>query len=112
MDLNGRGRKLSGVEGMNVPQMLESPLKAYLLWGIEPGFDVANPAESVKTLRSAGKVVVVASHAASGLFEMGDVILPLAAGGLVYLAVASLLGCAYWRNFLASSSSDLGEGAA
>ena len=69
----------NGVEGMNVPQMLESPLKAYLLWGIEPGFDVANPAGSVKSLRSAGKIVVAATHAASGLYEMGDVILPLAA---------------------------------
>jgi NADH-quinone oxidoreductase subunit G len=64
--------------GKNVRQMLESPLEAYVLWGIEPGFDVASPAASVKTLRGAGKVIIVASHAASGLYEMGDVILPLA----------------------------------
>ena len=64
--------------GKNVRQMLESPLKAYLLWGIEPGFDVASPAASVKALRGAGKVVIAATHAASGLYEMGDVILPLA----------------------------------
>ena len=64
--------------GGNVQQMLESPLGAYLLWGIEPGFDVANPSHAVKTLRGAGKVIIAASHAASGLYEMGDVILPLA----------------------------------
>ena len=64
--------------GKNVQQMLESPLAAYVLWGIEPGFDVANPSQAVKTLRGGGKVIIVASHAASGLYEMGDVILPLA----------------------------------
>jgi NADH-quinone oxidoreductase subunit G len=74
-----RGPGGSGTSaGMNLAQMLESPLKAYVLWGIEPGFDVANPAASVKTIRGAGKVVIAASHAASGLYEMGDVILPLA----------------------------------
>ena len=87
---NARGAWLSGAvphrgpagsaaaAGKNAQQMLEQPLKAYVLWGIEPGFDIANPAQAVQTLRSAGKVIVVASHAAGGLYEMGDVILPLA----------------------------------
>jgi NADH-quinone oxidoreductase subunit G len=68
----------SATAGKNVQQMLDSPLAAYVLWGIEPGFDVANPSQAVKTLRGGGKVIIVASHAASGLYEMGDVILPLA----------------------------------
>ncbi|MBT8052222.1 MAG: NADH-quinone oxidoreductase subunit G [Xanthomonadales bacterium] len=87
---NARGAWLSGAvphrgpagsaatAGKNAQQMLEQPLNAYVLWGIEPGFDIANPARAVQALRSAAKVVVVASHAASGLYEMGDVILPLA----------------------------------
>ena len=73
-----RGPGGAAVEaGKNTRQMLDSPLAAYVLWGIEPGFDVASPAASVKTLRNADKVIIVASHAASGLYEMGDVILPL-----------------------------------
>ncbi len=66
------------LQGKNVGEMFAASLKAYVLWGIEPGFDVANPAHSVKTLRGADKVIIIASHAASGLYEMGDVILPLA----------------------------------
>jgi len=68
----------AALKGKNAGEMLASTLKAYVLWGIEPGFDVANPAHSVKTLRGADKVIIIASHAASGLYEMGDVILPLA----------------------------------
>jgi len=87
---NSRGAWLAGavphrgpggsaaLAGKNVAEMLGASLKAYLLWGIEPGFDIANPAAAVKALRGADKVVIVASHAASGLYEMGDVILPLA----------------------------------
>jgi NADH-quinone oxidoreductase subunit G len=64
--------------GMNVAAMLEAPRKCYLLWGIEPGFDVENPATAVPALRGADKVIAIASWATDGLYEMADVILPLA----------------------------------
>jgi putative peptidoglycan lipid II flippase len=41
-----------------------------------------------------------------------QVMLPLAAGGLVYLGVASLLGCAYWRNFIERSTANPRESGA
>jgi NADH-quinone oxidoreductase subunit G len=64
--------------GMNAAQMLEDPRSCYLLWGIEPGFDIDNPARAMSALRGAGKVISVVSHATDGLREISDVILPLA----------------------------------
>ena len=68
----------AAVSGRDAAAMVENPLKAYLLWGIEPGFDVDFPIRAVKALQAANKVVTVATHAASGLYEFSDVILPLA----------------------------------
>ncbi len=64
--------------GMNAAQMLENPRSCYLLWGIEPGFDIDNPARAISALRKAGKVIAVVSHATDGLREVADVFLPLA----------------------------------
>jgi len=64
--------------GMNAAQMLENPRQCYLLWGIEPDFDIDNPARAMSALRQAGKVVSVVSHASESLREISDVILPLA----------------------------------
>ena len=64
--------------GMNSAQMLEDSLHCYLLWGIEPDFDIDNPARSMAALREAEKVISVVSHATDSLLEISDVILPLA----------------------------------
>jgi NADH-quinone oxidoreductase subunit G len=76
--------------GMNAAQMLEDPMSCYLLWGIEPDFDIDNPARAIHSLRAAAKVISVANHASESLREVSDVILPLApmaesAGSLVNL---------------------------
>jgi NADH-quinone oxidoreductase subunit G len=64
--------------GMNAAQMLESPRKAYLLWGIEPDFDVDNPARAMRALAQAETVIAVASFATDSLRAVADVLLPLA----------------------------------
>jgi NADH-quinone oxidoreductase subunit G len=64
--------------GMNAAQMLESPRQAYLLWGIEPDFDVDNPARALRALEQAETVIAVASFATDSLRAVADVILPLA----------------------------------
>ena len=64
--------------GLNTAAMLESSLKCYVLWGIEPGFDIDNPSRAVGALNGADSVIAVASFATSGLREFADVILPLA----------------------------------
>ncbi len=64
--------------GLNTREMLTSPLKGYLLWDIEPEFDLANPALAMQTLKAAETVVAVSVFASDGLKAVADIILPLA----------------------------------
>ena len=64
--------------GLNAREMLASPTKKYLLWDIEPEFDLANPANSMRALDSAESVLAVSVFASEGLKAVADVILPLA----------------------------------
>jgi NADH-quinone oxidoreductase subunit G len=64
--------------GMNVVEMLENPRQCYLLWDLEPDFDVDNPARAMAALAAAEKVIAVASYATDSLRAVADVILPLA----------------------------------
>ena len=64
--------------GLNAREMLSTPLNAYLLWDIEPEFDLANPSLAMQTLSAADSVVAVSSFASEGLKTSADVILPLA----------------------------------
>jgi NADH-quinone oxidoreductase subunit G len=73
----GPGGADSG-NGMNAAQMLADPRRNYLLWGVEPVFDIDDPAGATRALRQADKVVAVTSHASDSLRDVADVILPLA----------------------------------
>ena len=64
--------------GLNAREMLATPLKKYLLWDIEPEFDLANPANAMQALDSAESVLAVSAFASEGLKAVADVILPLA----------------------------------
>jgi len=64
--------------GLNAAQMLESPRKCYLLWGVEPDYDIDNPARAMGSLSRADSVISIVSHASEALREVSDVILPLA----------------------------------
>ena len=64
--------------GLNTREMLATPLKKYLLWDIEPEFDLANPANAMQALDSAESVLAVSAFASEGLKAVADVILPLA----------------------------------
>jgi NADH-quinone oxidoreductase subunit G len=64
--------------GKNAVQMLEESLDCYLLWGIEPDFDIDNPSRAMAALREAGKVISIVTHATDSLLEISDIILPLA----------------------------------
>ncbi len=75
------GRGVGGSEtdhGLDAREMIASAAKAYLLWGIEPEFDMANPAMAAKALVAADSVVAVSAFAGEGLKANADVILPLA----------------------------------
>ncbi|MBT8061435.1 MAG: NADH-quinone oxidoreductase subunit NuoG, partial [Gammaproteobacteria bacterium] len=69
---------LPGEAGLDVRAMLDQARKTYVLWGIEPDFDIANPALAQAALDAADTVIAVASHATPQLESVADVILPLA----------------------------------
>jgi NADH-quinone oxidoreductase subunit G len=65
--------------GMPVAEMLENPRKLFLLWGIEPDYDLGNPTQAVKALDRADFVVACATHRSPSLDRLADVVLPIAA---------------------------------
>jgi NADH-quinone oxidoreductase subunit G len=64
--------------GMNGAQMLASPRKCYLLWGLEPGFDIDNPSRALAAFAEAETVIVISPFALRGLRAVADLLIPLA----------------------------------
>ncbi|WP_428825576.1 NADH-quinone oxidoreductase subunit NuoG [Azonexus sp. IMCC34842] len=64
--------------GANARQMFEQPRKAYVLMGIEPEFDCANPQLAVSALKQASLVVYMSAFKHAPALEYADVMLPLA----------------------------------
>jgi NADH-quinone oxidoreductase subunit G len=63
--------------GMNARQMLESPRRAYLLWNLEPDFDLADPSLAQRALAQADTVIAFSPYR-NGALEYADAILPIA----------------------------------
>ena len=64
--------------GANARQMFENPRKAYVLMGIEPEFDYANPQLVLSALKQASLVVYMSAFKHSPALEFADVMLPIA----------------------------------
>jgi hypothetical protein len=64
--------------GANASQMFEQPRKAYVLMGIEPEFDCANPQAAVAALKQASLVVYMSAFKHAPALEYADVLLPIA----------------------------------
>ncbi len=69
---------LGGSAGKNVVQMLESPLKAFLLLGIDLEFDFGNGVAAASAMKSAEMVVVLSAFKSQRTLELADVVLPIA----------------------------------
>ncbi len=65
--------------GLNASQMLANGLDAYVLLGVEPEFDTADPKQSVASLKKAKFVVSLSAFSSDSINEYADVILPIAA---------------------------------
>ncbi|UCV10753.1 NADH-quinone oxidoreductase subunit NuoG [Dechloromonas denitrificans] len=63
--------------GANARQMFEQPRKAYVLMGIEPEFDCANPQLTLGALKQANLVVYASAFKHAAALEYADVILPI-----------------------------------
>lgn len=63
--------------GHDARQMITETHKAYLLFGIDPELDCANPAKMRESLQEAALVIAMATHNGSGISDYADVILPI-----------------------------------
>ncbi|MDR0576929.1 MAG: NADH-quinone oxidoreductase subunit NuoG [Candidatus Accumulibacter sp.] len=68
-----------GLDGLNAREMFARPRKAYLLLGVEPEFDCANPREAVAAIKQADFVAVMTPFRDGAAMDYADALLPLAA---------------------------------
>ena len=62
--------------GLNAREMIEQPRKAYVLWNVEPDYDVGNPAAAARALQAADTVIACSVYR-NGALDYADVILPI-----------------------------------
>src|SRR5262249_10179281 len=62
--------------GLNARAMVEQPRKAYLLWNLEPEYDHADPAATIRALAAADTVIAFSAYR-NGALEYADAILPI-----------------------------------
>jgi NADH-quinone oxidoreductase subunit G len=62
--------------GLNAREMIEQPRKAYVLWNVEPDYDVGNPAAAARALQTADTVIACSVYR-NGALDYADVILPI-----------------------------------
>lgn len=78
---NSIGARLVGAVatvGNDAQAMLDEPRKGYLLMGIEPGFDLWNPAKAAAAFEQADFVVALTAYRSATLEAAADVLLPMA----------------------------------
>jgi len=73
-----RAGMVPGENGMSAARQLAEGRKGFLLFDLEPEFDVADPQAARKTLADAEAVVAIAGFAGRDLLDAADVLLPLA----------------------------------
>ncbi len=69
--------RAAGKHGHDAQTMLGESLKGYLLFGIEPEYDTANPAAAVAAMQQAEFVAVMTPFVTDSMREYADVLLPI-----------------------------------
>ena len=64
--------------GLNAHNMLSEKLAGYVLLGVEPEFDFANPVAAVEPFKSADCVVAMTAYKTEAMLEYASVLLPVA----------------------------------
>jgi NADH-quinone oxidoreductase subunit G len=67
----------AGGNGLNAQAMLAQPRQAYLLMGVEPSLDFADPPAARAALRQAKTVVALSAYRTEELLELSDCLLPI-----------------------------------
>lgn len=70
--------KAVGQVGLDVQAAIQANLKGYVLMGVEPSFDFANPHAARQSMLGAEFVVVLSAFADESMHDYADVILPMA----------------------------------
>jgi NADH-quinone oxidoreductase subunit G len=83
--------------GRSAAAMLTQPTKAFLLWGLEPDFDLADPAAARSALAAAEFVIACSLYRSASLEAVADVLLPLA--GFAETAGTLVNGAGTWQTF-------------
>ncbi|MFW5450302.1 MAG: NADH-quinone oxidoreductase subunit NuoG [Methylophagaceae bacterium] len=65
-------------QGLNAQQVWQQSLRSYVLFGVEPELDCANPNEAANALQQASFVVSMNSYVTDTMLTYSDVILPVA----------------------------------
>lgn len=63
--------------GANAAQMLGDSLRGYVLLGVEPELDTANPAKAFKALKGADTVICLSAFKSETMFDYADALLPV-----------------------------------
>jgi NADH-quinone oxidoreductase subunit G len=73
-----RDAKRENTTGKHSLQMITNDMKAFVLLGIEPEYDCANPTEALSAMNNADFVICMSPYATSTMREYADVLLPIA----------------------------------
>jgi NADH-quinone oxidoreductase subunit G len=69
---------LPGKGGLHARAMLDQPRRSYLLWDLEPSFDLADPQLAARAFKQAESIVAVTAFVSGELEQVASVMLPLA----------------------------------
>ncbi|PHS24944.1 MAG: NADH-quinone oxidoreductase subunit G [Methylophaga sp.] len=67
-----------GEQGLNVPQIWQNNLRSYVLFGVEPELDCADPVAAQQALQQADFVISMNSYVTDEILAYAKVILPIA----------------------------------
>ena len=100
----GKARESSG---LSAAQMIDQPLKNYLLLGIEPEFDCANGAQALSAMQQAEFVVAMTPYATGRMRDYADVLLPM---NCFSETSGTFVNCeGRWQSFTAASRAPAGS---
>lgn len=83
--------------GLNLQQMWQQQLKAYVLLGVEPELDSANSGKALRALQNAECVISLSSFVTDAMKNYADVILPIATLGETSGTLVNVEG--KWQTF-------------
>ena len=91
------GAQAAPQPGLNALAMLTEPRAAYVLWGLDPAFDLLDPALAMSALDQAGLVVACSAFRSPSLEAVADILLPI--GGFAETSGTFVNAGGDWQRF-------------